>query len=121
MADTKQIDWGAIADAALSSNWSGLIILAAGLWGLLWLSRSGFLAWSASRVQASSDAGSLAVLQSLRDEITRLQVKNEQLDKQVDVLDKQVEAEKAACAARLEVMNETISKLRERVAILEAK
>ena len=112
MQEVKNPDLISVLVALLNSNVGSLVLLLAVAMAVLWAARAGYLSWSTSRVQASSDAGSIAVLQSMRDEITRLQTKNEQLDKQV-------EAERASCAQRLEAMNETISKLRERVAILE--
>lgn len=66
MPDAKTIE------AVANSSYAGLIFLLLAIGGVLYLLRNGYLSWSQGKVQVASDGASLAVLESMRTEIARL-------------------------------------------------
>ncbi len=94
-------------DTIANSSQFGLILLVLAIGGILYLLRMGYLSWSQGKVQVASDGASLAVLQSLRDEVARL---NDALDR-----------ERKSCAAIIAVMDERLKIMQERITLLEQK
>lgn len=98
-----------VVELLLNSPYAGAAFFIGFILLILWLGRMGFLSFSKDKIQVSSDAGSLQVVELLRAEVTRMQ----------SALERERQQTVEAIAEERRQCEEQMRRLRDRLTVLE--